>query len=608
MDASDVAGSRTPARGPGAIAAIWAVDGGDKIARGELRATRGGRPAASPVWRDGGVEIFGARNEVIGFALVLEAPERDTGPVTVTFDRLDGPEGAVLSSGGADPFDWRGRPIELFAVRYLPIRGLSRMCWESYDERHIPRRFRRPGGKGGWTDRPDHDAWYPEMAVPMEAERSLEVAAGQSQLVWVDIAIPRDAAAGGWAGTIRVAAGGQSVDVPVSLTVRNFALPDAPTSKTMLYMGSDVEDRYGPDPRVRDRHFQLAHRHRITLFEADHGAVGRPSPIWEARLDGSLFTPARGYAGPGEGVGLDLYVVGAYGSWPWKDADEAGMRAHLDPFGRWFAEHHPTTEVLLYLIDESDDYPRIERWSRWVTGNPGPGQRIRPFATMPLPAAAAHTPSLSVVGSTLTVGETTRWEAARAGRTLVMYNGQRPASGSFCTEDDGVALRMIPWAQRKLGVHRWFFWESTYFHNAQGDGKQIDVWREARVFGFDAEAHAERGRSGHAFANGNGVLFYPGRDRRFPESAPGIDGPVASLRLKMWRRGIQDVDYIALAARVAPERTREIVRRMVPRVLWEVGVDDPKDPTWRRTDISWPTDPAVWEAARRALADIIEGR
>jgi hypothetical protein len=46
---------------------------------------------------------------------------------------------------------------------------------------------------------------------------------------------------------------------------------------------------------------------------------------------------------------------------------------------------------------------------------------------------------------------------------------------------------------------------------------------------------------------------------------------------------------------------------MVPKVLWEYGVEDPGDPTWVLTDISWSTDPDDWEAARAELADIIEG-
>jgi hypothetical protein len=102
------------------------------------------------------------------------------------------------------------------------------------------------------------------------------------------------------------------------------------------------------------------------------------------------------------------------------------------------------------------------------------------------------------------------------------------------------------------------------------------------------------------------VLFYPGMDVRHPEENYGLLGPLASLRLKHWRRGIQDVDYLVLAAQIDSQRTAEIVQAMVPSVLWEVGVEDPEDPTWVLADISWPTNPDVWEAARAELANVIE--
>jgi hypothetical protein len=61
-----------------------------------------------------------------------------------------------------------------------------------------------------------------------------------------------------------------------------------------------------------------------------------------------------------------------------------------------------------------------------------------------------------------------------------------------------------------------------------------------------------------------------------------------------------------MAAKVKPKLVAKIVERIVPKVLWEYGVTDKKDPTWVRTDISWSNDPDVWEAARAELADIIE--
>lgn len=103
------------------------------------------------------------------------------------------------------------------------------------------------------------------------------------------------------------------------------------------------------------------------------------------------------------------------------------------------------------------------------------------------------------------------------------------------------------------------------------------------------------------------MLFYPGTDVLFPEDSYGVDGPFASLRLKHWRRGLQDHDYLALAAAIDPEAVDAIVQSIVPAVVWEVGVDELADPTYVHADISWSTDPDVWEAARAQLAAIIEG-
>jgi hypothetical protein len=105
--------------------------------------------------------------------------------------------------------------------------------------------------------------------------------------------------------------------------------------------------------------------------------------------------------------------------------------------------------------------------------------------------------------------------------------------------------------------------------------------------------------------------MYPGTDVFYPASSYGIPGPIASLRLKHWRRGLQDAEYIALAAakgKTAAASTAAIVAGMVPVVLQEVGVASAADPTYQSCDIGWSSDPEEWEAARAALAVIIEAR
>ncbi len=171
---------------------VWANDGGDKVTRDELRAGGGPDTVLSSVWDGDKVTLFGANNEVVAFNLILEAPETAANDVSVSFDSLTGPNGATISSSpttGDDVFNFLGRNIELFYVRYLQIKGLSvDLAYNQYDERHIPERLRRPWtdegeGSGSWEDRPDHDKFYPDIAVPLELVSDFDIAAGENQSV-----------------------------------------------------------------------------------------------------------------------------------------------------------------------------------------------------------------------------------------------------------------------------------------------------------------------------------------------------------------------------------------------------------------------------------------
>ncbi len=622
------------------MSAVWANEGGDKVAREELRASSG-HDVVNSVWNGEQVVVFGAKNEVVNFQVILEAKSSPAHNVSVELAKLVGPSGATITSkavSGNDVFNWVGRNIELFYIRYLQIRGLSLFAYPTYDERHVPHQLQRPGfdqnglgAEGGWNARPLHDAHYPDIAVPMEWVKTFNIDQGHSQAIWSDIYIPKNSPAGLYYGYVTVREGAAiTQQIPVVLQVRDFTLPDAPSAKTMLFMGhADINERYlgikwpsvGPledrSDRIRDRHFQLAHRHKISLIDNNDGAEpwgqDAPRPEWVPRLTGQLFTAAQGYDGPGIGVGNGVYAIGVYGTWRGESWDsEAEMRARTDAWEQWFTAHAPHTERFLYLIDESSDYAQIETWANWINRNPGPGGALLSMATLWAPTALAMTPSLDIPTSTMGVGVTDLWEAttaqyrAKPDKRVYMYNGRRPAAGTFLTEDDGVALRVTPWAQFKKKIDRWFYWESTYYSDSQTCGDRVNLFQTAKTFGCDATTDPVLGRTGTLYNNGDGVLFYPGTDTLYPSDSYGMDGPIASLRLKYWRRGIQDADYLALAQKIDPQAVQLIMQQMVPKVLWEYGVADVNDPSWIRTDISWSVNPDDWESARKALADLIE--
>ena len=612
---------------------VWANTGEDKVTRDELRGSRD-QHVINSTWDGRRIKLFGARNEVLSFNLVLEAAAETASGVEVSFSALAGSDGATIESrktSGDGLLNFEGRNIELFYVRYLEVKGLS-SAYEIYDERHVPERLRLPHdrsgrGQGNWEDRPDHNKLYPDIAVPLELHTPFSIDAQTNQSIWVDVFIPKSTPPGRYRGEVELRENGKLTwQLPVQLDVRNFTLPDLPSARTMLYVSREnINYRYlgkaYPDRveltrqsrQIVDRHFQLAHRHKISLIDT-YTPFRQMGDAWTDRLSGLLFTPERGYDGIGIGVGNNVYSIGTYGGWPWKKSDKAVFWTAADKWVQFFDSQKLTTptDYFLYLIDESDDFPQIEKWSAWIDNNPGPGQRLRTMATIPLPKAVKRTPSLDIPTSTIRVGIPDQWQEARKKHLkdpkhqFYMYNGSRPASGSLAIEDDGVALRELAWGQYKMNIDRWFVWEGTYYDNYHGGLGETNVFRIAQTCCGNDGVDAVHGETGKGYSNGDGVLFYPGTDKAFPEESYGLAGPIASLRLKHWRRGLQDHDYLTMAANSDPQRVQEIIRKMIPKVLWEVGVSDPSDPTWVRTDISWPIDPDQWEAARKELADIIE--
>ena len=635
--------------GSSSILLIWANDGGDKVTQDELRAYHNSDAVINSVWDGVEISIFGAGNEVVSFNLLLEAPLQDVDDVEVSLSYLEGPDGHSISTRTAsenDLFNFVDRNIELFYIRYLEIEGLSTdlaFAGYYYDERHIPKRLQLPynedfEGIGVWEDRPDHNKMYPEIAVPLELESPFTIKVGTSQSIWADIYIPKAIPAGDYEGKVSITIeGAHSQEIPITLTVRGFTLPDLPSAKTMVafspeninnrYLNNEYPERgteaYTKSILLQNKHFQLAHRHKLSLIGNGDFDITNGSPddellnAWVLRLNGDLFTPEYGYEGVGEGVGNNVFSIGTYGSWDWRRGSKNQMWENSDAWVDWFDSLNlsTSTDYFLYLIDESDNFPQIEQWAAWIESNLGPGKDLKSMATLSLPDAVSNTPSLDIPTSMGTFGLTQLWEdslnthTSKPSTQFYMYNGIRPATGSFATEDDGVALRVLAWGQYKMRVDRWFYWESTYYNNFQAGTGESNVYRTAQTYGsFDDDDHLY-GKTGWNYFNGDGVLFYPGTDLQFTAENYGTDGPIVSLRMKHWRRGIQDVDYLTLASKIDPVRTAEIVEEMIPSVLWEVGCENyrGKCDGWVMSDISWSINPDIWEAARVELADIIEG-
>ena len=633
--------------GSTALTAVWANEGGDKVTQDELRATGHATAVVNSVWDGKCIKAFGAKNEVVSFNVVLEAATSIASKVSVTLGSLTGPGGTVIRSAPRATgklFDWTTTEAELFYVRYLQIKGLSQQAYgtlASWQEATFPRRAQCPGmmqatpdskptGAGcAWAQRPVADKFYPDIAVPLELVPAFDVAAASNQSIWADVYIPKTAPSGVYGGLLTISENGSVTHkVPVSLRVRNFALPDAPSAKTMLFTSSgDISPRYGSSltPTALKNERLIAHRHRISLIGDDANQTGtQPGSDYVGVLDGSYFGASNGYAGPGVGTAQDVYSIGTYGGLT-GGSTQPQFTAAFNGWETWFEASSPKTERFVYLCDEiacTTSTPTLTTQLQWWSAISGAGSKLHTLATQSLldapatlsdptsswPFSAGHSSGGTSMGG-MTAADQMAADAVIAtepARRIFAYNGQRPGAGSIATEDDGVALREQPWGQYKKKIDRWFWWEATYYDDNQQGLGTVDLFTSADTFGTTSTDTAY-GQAGGA--NSNGVLMYPGTDTKFPASSYGIAGPIASLRLKHWRRGIQDVDYLTLAAAKNAAGVAAIVDKMVPKALWEQQCHDPvSDCSYTYAPISWSDNPDDWETARASLAHIIDGQ
>jgi len=552
------------------LAAVWALDDGTKVKASDLDhplESGNGIFAAAPPR----ISLFAARNEIVAFQLILEGGVVATANVRVSLDAI----GPIANSGLSGEWDswYVGRRIELFEEHYLEV------VTRSHDLAWQPGSAAEPAGMSGWI---------PDALIPLE-DKSLSVPAGRNQGVWIDVFVPPGTPPGIHGGTLMVTVNGvacamSACRIPVELQVLNATLPDTPTTKTMLFFSGGDGDRdlmysrYSDDPwgdefaaaeTMRMRHWKLGRRHRLTMFIGEKDA---PDSYLQGRIEGTSFSAGAGYAGPGVGVGQDMYSIHTYGG--------SLTVAEASTWKSWFDIHGPGVEYFLYVMDEPDS---------------GDFDAINAIAAEaePVPAFVTHGPAagLDIDIYCAGAGGYSIQEAQQAtaqGKRVWIYNGTRPHTGSFTIDDVAVSTRVNPWIQYKYGIPRWFYWESTYYNDAQGGRGQIDVYNEPINFS----------NSWGDEMNGDGLLIYPGRDFVYPAEDRGLDVPLPSIRLKNWRRGIQDVEYLALAAAGGEQAlVDEVLGILVPRALDQGGLSDGQA-------VPWEEDGEVWLAQRRRLADL----
>ncbi len=556
---------------------VWVVSDGDKVLRDEVPRD------SSAVWsrQAGRVALHAARGESVAFQVMVTAEGADLHGVNAVLQGLAGPGGGLPASC-----------IEMFREHYLHVTEPSTAM---YGEQST-------SGPG----------WYPDPLVPAGAPDGglpCDISAGLNQGVWVDIRVPDEAPPGIYAGDLRVIAAGEAeVVIPVSLEVWDFSLPDETHLPSFfIYQPDQLADAHGVAKysdeylSIEAEYARMARSHRMnfstSVYPEVQGSGSGTTIIWDSwhdgfasrHLDGTVFPDGRGSALYALPIGLDFPDPSQHGGLGSPEF-EATFTAMLTQFGDHFRERGWFDRSFLYIVDEpnsAEEYDLVRYYGDLID---------RSGAGFPFMVTEGPTPQDPSWGSL--AGYVDIWccggsawpgpmQARQAlGEGAWTYNGGEPYAGSQIIDTPGVAMRSWGWIARRYGVECWLLWDVCYFHDLYNGCDWNDVWTDPLTFD-----QRRGGGSWPDWGNGDGTLFYPGAPR-------GIGGPVSSLRMKNWRRGAQDYEYMWLLDRRGKgDLVRELLDQVVPYAFG--------DAEGRQT--GWSDDPAAWEAARLAMGEELDG-
>jgi len=580
---------------PSGIRRVWAIDDSEKIRQDDLD-----NPLASDqnntVWKKNTVNIFGARNEIIAFQLIIQADSTGGSEVNVEISDLTNGTSTIPGSetGPDDPFDYRGRNVELFTEHYLNMIKRSPPLW-FFSASAAPPAY--------------YTGWVPDCLIPFSAPSGkggapFSIEGNKNQGVWVDILIPENALAGTYTGNATITIANKVfVTIPIFLKVYDFTLSDSTHIRNMFgYYPGAIAKRHGLSNNsqayyeLEAKYQQMAHRHRFDLV-TEVANLDDMTKFYKRYYTGEMYTAANGYAGPGENTGNTTFSIGYGGGIPAEYGEsvnnmtESGWWAGSDAWESWFMQNAPGVERHKYLFPDEPDWKgpegakgtgsmdTIRMQAKWSHSNPGIGINIPTLVTNAVkPGLKGYVDFWSISSEEFTMKITPEDIAAEKvqGHKLGIYNGYRPGMGAVVSDADAVEFRVMPWIVWKYNIDQYFYWSTTF-------------WRNLNVF-VNPLTYEDR-------INGDGTFLYPGQDALFPEENRNLAGPLSSVRAKNWRRGAQDYEYLWLAKKMGLEtELKIIVNSCVPTGLWEAK---------SQKNISWSSRGYKFEEYRKQLAELL---
>lgn len=428
-------------------------------------------------------QIRAARGEYESFQIVVRAPAGGLSSVNVEVTDLAGPQGAVIPHGN----------LTLYREHYVHVSSASGPSWNWGEN--------EPLGPG----------WYPDGLIPFVNPATgedlsgaaldavpFDLAGDKNQSIWVDVFVPRTAAAGLYTGSFTVTSDQGTATGRIELTVWNFTLPLKPSLRSSF--------EFWVEKFNVAAHQELL-RHRL-------------SPLHVTTSDQRRL--------------IDNFGLGSthLGFWNRFDTSTCAMLPAPPVRDIKAAAAKQETDLLLfnYTADEIDKYTcAFDQLKQWARSLHQAG--VKNLVTMkPVPELYDDGSGTGRSAVDIWVLLPIMYDQAKTEVAEVLAKGDEVWSYNTIVQDGYSPKWLIDFAPVNFRIQPGFINQSLHLSGLlywKVDHWSSDPWNEVD-FPFSGLHYA-----------GEGMLIYPGKQA-------GIQGVAPSMRLKWLRDGVDDYDYIEL--------------------------------------------------------------
>ena len=516
------------------------------------------------------ISLRAASNEFAAFQVIVAKTRDPLKGVSVSVHDLTGPGGAIKAADN----------VKVFVEWYMNVASLAKDSWD-HKTYHGPK------------------YWHPDALIPCTfkgwekvdvPDKRLGVEGQTCQGFWVDVYVPHGTKPGTYSGKVVVsAAGGARQEMDLQLQVLPWELPDEVSFVAEMNTYSnrfarsphfDARDGSGKHFAIEQAFHEMAHAHRCTL-NIFPGWPSRRDRTPEQVVDQS-YVPK--ITGAGEKIhvadwsAFDKHFEKYFTGEAFKDCPRKGVPVtHFylpfslgwpSKFSQYYDDRKTYEAEYLRILKEFDKHIAAKGWKRtqfqyflngkkkfgepWNTDEPKSKDEydaLRYYGNLLIKGTGSRARRKSNIRYRIDVGT-----YRTAGKQLdgivdlrcVNYEVTPPAFWGgwtnglkackavgeewwyYAQDHSRQRQTRIDWALTNTILWGWAGWDLKTHGFCQW---QCMGWVPADPFGLPG--------GGWSYAH----LFYPGK--RF-----GHDGPIASMRIKGIRRGLQDYEHLAVLTKL----------------------------------------------------------